>query len=598
MHFLRSIFLLVLAALLAGGCSLSQKKIRDVDARVNASREIGLACLPGKIDRCAATSPLRELGKVNTIGGRHHLTLVEFGEDALVLRIHMIRAAQRYIELQNFILRGDETGLLVLNELLDAARRGVKVRLLLDQMFSFSDAQYLVRLAMAHVNLEIRFYNPSFHKAKMAKHDWISGIACCFRRVNQRMHNKLLVIDDVVGVIGGRNIADRYFDYDTSYDFKDRDVVVFGATARTMRGSFDWFWEAPFTVPVQHLRDVAAEILRKGSVREEPFQPAQRLLPLLQKVRDSGYLSDVFVKQAFEIERLQYFSDLPRKHAVPEEPVSQQVTRQLYDLILSARHSVVIQSPYLVLSRKARKVFRQLRDDNPDIELIFSTNSLASTDADTVYANTHRHKKRYVEGLGFRMYELKPFPLDAPDFFPRWPELLKEKRQGIKSKAVVSGDNSLMPMPAPRVGLHSKSLVVDGKVALIGSHNFDPRSEGFNTENGLIVWDELFARTLQRLILKDIEPGNSWVVAMKPDEEQAKTALEPVPKTIPEFKPWSYSSTSVYELAEGKEPVPPESPDFYRHYYAVGSFPEVVRTRRQITVVFLSSFFFFLEPIL
>jgi phosphatidylserine/phosphatidylglycerophosphate/cardiolipin synthase-like enzyme len=319
---------------------------------------------------------------------------------------------------------------------------------------------------------------------------------------------------------------------------------------------------------------------------------------MLQKVTDRGYLSSVFVEPAFKVDRLQYFSDLPRKHTVPDEPVFQPVTRQLYDLILSAQHSVIIQSPYLVLSRRARKVFRQLRNKNPDIELVFSTNSLASTDADTVYANTHRHKKRYVEDLGFLMYELKPFPLDAPAFFPRWPELLREKRQGIESKAIVSGDNSLMPMPAPRVGLHSKSLVVDGKVAMIGSHNFDPRSEGFNTENGLIVWDESFAETLQQLILKDIEPGNSWVVAMKPDKEQAKTALAPVPKTIPEFKPWSYSSTSVYELAEGKEPVPPGSPDFYRNYYAVGSFPEVVRTRRQVTVVFLSSFFFFLEPIL
>ena len=85
---------------------------------------------------------------------------------------------------------------------------------------------------------------------------------------------------------------------------------------------------------------------------------------------------------------------------------------------------------------------------------------------------------------------------------------------------------------------------------------------------------------------------------MKPDGDQAETAIEPVAKTIPEFKPWSYGSTSVYELAPGKEAVPPDSPDFYRNYYAVGAFPEVVRTRRQVTVLFLGSFFFFLEPIL
>ncbi len=163
---------------------------------------------------------------------------------------------------------------------------------------------------------------------------------------------------------------------------------------------------------------------------------------------------------------------------------------------------------------------------------------------------------------------------------------------------MVSGDDSTIPMPSPRVGLHSKSFVVDGRVAMIGSHNFDPRSEGFNTENGLIVWDETFARKLEQLIRRDIEPQNSWVVAMKPDRVQESTAIGPVPKTIPEFKPWSYGSTSVYELAPGREPVPPDSPEFYMNYYEVGSFPEVIRTRRQVTVLFLASFFFFLEPIL
>ena len=584
--------------LLLPACSLSAKKVRAVDIKVADQQENGLTCFPRDIDRCAVSSPVLELGRAATTEGRHHLTLVEYGEDALKLRIHMIRAAQRYIELQNFILRGDDTGVLILNELLDAARRGVKVRLLLDQMFSFSDVEYLVRLTMAHANFEIRFYNPSFYKAKMAKHDWLSGMACCFRRVNQRMHNKLLVVDDMVGLLGGRNIADRYFDYDTNYDFKDRDVVVYGETAREMRESFDWFWNGRKTIPVQHLRDVAAELLNGEPTSLQSFQPALRLLPLLEQVGNLQHMKELFVAPAFEVEHLEYFSDLPRKHEFPGDVLPNDTSRRLYDVLTSARHSVVIQSPYMVLSRQVRDLFSSLREQNPDIELVFSTNSLASTDADTVYANTHRHKKRYVEGLGFELYELKPYPVDAPEFFPRWPELIEEKKQGVASKSVVSGDNSLIPMPAPRVGLHSKSFVIDGRVAMVGSHNFDPRSEGFNTENGLIVWDQRFAQVLEQLIRRDIEPQNSWIVAVKPDREQKKTAIDPVPKTIPEFKPWSYSSTSVYELAPGKEPVPPKSPEFYRSYYAVGSFPEVIRTRRQVTVLFLGSFFFFLEPIL
>jgi phosphatidylserine/phosphatidylglycerophosphate/cardiolipin synthase-like enzyme len=594
----RKLLLTLVALSLISGCSLSAKKVRDVDRYVTARQETGLSCFPRDLDRCATPSPVLDLAIEADREGRYQLTLVESGEDALKLRIHMIRAARHYVDLQNFILRSDDTGQLILNELLNAARRGVKVRLLLDQMFSFSDVQYLLSLAMAHGNFEIRFYNPSFYKAKMANHDWINGMACCFRRVNQRMHNKLLVVDDLAGLIGGRNIADRYFDFDPNYDFKDRDVLVFGSTARAMRRSFDWFWFGHKTIPVQHLRDVAAELFKGDPGELQPYRPEARLMPLLEELDDEQHIRDLFVEPAMTVERLAYFSDLPRKHEIEESDAPGNITSELYEVLLSARQSVVIQSPYMVLSRRARDVFEELRQRNPDIELVFSTNSLASTDADTVYANTHRHKKRYVKTLGFQMYEFKPFPLDAPEFFPRWPALIAENKQGMVSKSVVSGDNSVIPMPAPRVGLHSKSFVVDGQVAMIGSHNFDPRSEGFNTENGLIVWDERFARKLEQLIRRDTEPQNSWVVALKPDKEQAKTALEPVQKTIPQFKPWSYGSTSLYELAPGRQAVPPGSPDFYRNYYEVGSFPDVIRTRRQVNVVFLASFFFFLEPVL
>jgi phosphatidylserine/phosphatidylglycerophosphate/cardiolipin synthase-like enzyme len=592
----RGIALALLVSLALGGCSLSAKKVEEVDRRVEQHQEYGIDCQFGT-DRCALPSPLLELGQADAKSGRHHVTLVEFGEDSLKLRLNLVRAARDRIDVQNFILRKDVTGELFLNALLEAARRGVRVRLLLDQMFSFSDAEYLTLLTMTHANLQVRFYNPTFYKAKMAKHDWLTGLACCFRRVNQRMHNKLHVVDDVVGVTGGRNIADRYFDFDTNYEFKDRDVVVFGTTAAEMRQSFDWFWESPKTVPVQHLRDVAAELLEADPGRLGEYEPPQRLRTILEEAYDAQRVSELFIEPAFEVERLRYFSDQPRKLAFENPQPEDDVTAVLSDVLFSARHSVLIQSPYMVLSKRARRVFGDLRKANPDIELVFSTNSLASTDADTVYANTHRHKDRYVQRFGFRMYEFKPFPGDAPDFFPRWPVLIEEKKNGVPSDSTVSGDDSTIPMPAPRVGLHSKSFVVDGRVAMIGSHNFDPRSEGFNTENGIIVWDEKFAAHLEALIRRDIEPQNSWVVAMKPRGEYAGDAL-PAPPGNGDYEPWPWGDTSVYELAPGMSPLPPGHPDFYRHYYPMGSFPEVVRTRRQLMVLLLGSFFFFLEPIL
>lgn len=585
--------------ILLSGCSLSPTRTARVDAAVQKSRAQALTCPAAARDACSENSPVLALADEDLEAGEHHVVLLENGEDALAIRIHLVRAATRTIDMQNFILRRDETGELLLNELIEAARRGVHVRVLLDQMFTVSDLRYLVKLTMAHENFEIRFYNPSFNKAKTDNRDWISGVACCFRRFNQRMHNKLLLVDDKVGIIGGRNVADRYFDYDTSYEFKDRDVMVFGSTGDEMRLYFDLFWEGRKSIPVQHLRDVAKVLLNGAPTQLKPYSPPARLLPLLQKVADEHYIRERFIDPAFKVKRLAYFSDLPRKIEAPADAVKKNITQELLYLLTQARRSVVIQSPYMVLSKQVRKIFRDLRVEHPEIELIFSTNSLASTDADTVYANTHKHKKRYVKKLGFAMYEFKPYPLDAPEFFPRWPQLLAEKAEGISSGSVVSGDNSTMPMPAPRVGLHAKSFVVDGTVAMVGSHNFDPRSEGYNTENGLIVWDRAFAQALEANILRDTEPQNSWVVAMKPDEETiAKLPLDTKGKVKPRYDSGLYGSTSLFELLPGKEPVPPGSPDFYLNYYSVGSFPEVIATRRQVNILFLGSFFGFLEPIL
>jgi len=594
----RNIIILLFVIMAASACSLSSHKVREVDAKVAAARASDLSCAPGDIDLCADPSSLLDLGRENIRFDRHHVTLIEYGEDALKLRLHLSRSARDYIDVQNFILRRDDTGELFLNELLAAARRGVKVRLLLDQMFTFSDLEYLVLLTMEHTNFEIRFYNPTFNKAKMSKSDWLSSMACCFRRVNQRMHNKLMVVDDLVGLTGGRNIADRYFDFDTNYEFKDRDILVYGRIAAEMRKSFDWFWEYEKSVPVQHLRDVANELLNGGETTLGTFRPATRLQPLLRDIEDGQHLEQLFVNTAYEVARIEYFSDRPRKAEFPEDSHKQDITTELHDVLSSARKSVVIQSPYMVLSKKARKIFKQLREDNPEIELVFSTNSLASTDADTVYANTHKHKKHYVKTLGFKMYEFKPYPVDAPQFFPRWSELIKEKGQGVSSKSVVSGDNSTIAMPAPRSGLHAKSFVVDGRVAMIGSHNFDPRSEGFNTENCLMIWDKAFAGDLERLIRRDTEPQNSWVVALKPDLNEVNGTIESISRTLPIFDLWPFHSTSVYELAPEGTQALPGTEEFYQNYISVGRFPDVIRTRRQVTVMFLSSFFGFIAPVL
>ncbi len=210
------------------------------------------------------------------------------------------------------------------------------------------------------------------------------------------------------------------------------------------------------------------------------------------------------------------FIDLP--HAGKSEGnIQANITDGLHAALAAAEQSVVIQSPYLVLSKRSRKLFKTLRKDHPDIEFLFSTNSLAATDAFSAYAFTYKHKKHYIKTLGFDVYEFRPYALDAAEFFPRMPQLiLEKKRVSTAAKYQRSEPNPTLEMPGPRSGLHAKSFVIDGFVSMVGSHNLDPRGEGFNTENGVIIYDKAFAAELEGSIRKDIEPGNSWVAAMKP----------------------------------------------------------------------------------
>jgi putative cardiolipin synthase len=448
----------------------------------------------------------------------------------------------------------------------------------------------------------VRLYNPIFNRAKTTKTSMFNSMTCCFKTTNQRMHSKLLVVDDVVGMTGGRNIADRYFDFDTDYDFKDREVLVYGPVAGEMRESFDLFWDSDVTEKIWHLRDVAPLIVADEADEADGYRPADRLLPMLESVEDNSEMHALFVRSAHHVGDIQYFYDFPHDKQ-SKDSLHANITDGLHAALSAAKTSVVIQSPYLVLSKRSRNMFKALRKENPDIELVFSTNSLAATDAYSAYSNTHKHKKHYVKTLGFDVYEFQPYPADLAEFFPRLPKLIAEKAQGINSGKIpaVSG-NPAKETPGPRSGLHAKSFVIDGHISMVGSHNLDPRGEGFNTENGVIIYDKEFAVELESSIRIDIKPGNSWVVAMKPKGAPVLSdingAIESFSRSLPIFDIWPYRSTSVYELIPGGTPMRPGAEGFHDNYRALGSFPEVVSRKRRWQVILISSFLGFITPVL
>ncbi|MGA9572996.1 MAG: phospholipase D family protein [Lysobacterales bacterium] len=599
---MRKIFYLIL--LLTAGCTTQvQPELRQaVDQKLAVQRSVELDCETPTGPFCAVQSPLVYLGKIDTLYRQQHATLVDIGENALKARLHLIRAATRSIQFQNFLFRKDQTGGLIMHELVQAAKRGVKVRILFDQLFTVSELDYLAGLALEHRNFEVRLYNPLFNRAKTNKYTMFGSVTCCFKKTNQRMHSKLVVVDDVVGMTGGRNIADRYFDFDTDYDFKDREVLVYGRVAREMHDSFDEFWDSKMTSEIGHLSDVAPLIAAELTPSLEEFKANERLEPLIRDVGNRQLMYELFVATAHPVDAIKYVYDSP--HGTSDaDHIHENITDGLHAELAAASQSVVIQSPYLVLSKRSRNLFKSLRKEHPQIRLLFSTNSLAATDAFSAYAFTYKHKKQYIKTLGFEVYEFRPYALDAAEFFPRMPELIREKKNGVNSgKIPAVGPNPTLEMPGPRTGLHAKSFVIDGYISMVGSHNLDPRGEGFNTENGVIIYDSEFADELQRSILRDTEPGNSWVAAMKPRGLPVLAgingALESFSRSLPIFDFWPYRSTTVYELKPGATPLPPGAEGFYQNYRPLGSFPEVISRKRRIQVILISSMLGFITPVL
>jgi len=462
---------------------LSAKKVRQVDEQVSVRQETGLTCFPRDLDRCAVPSPVLESAREADREGHHQLTLVEYGEDALKIRIHMIRAASRYIDLQNFILRGDETGKLVLNELLAAARRGVKVRLLLDQMFSFSDVEYLVHLTMAHSNFEIRFYNPSFYKAKMQNHDWINGMACCFRRVNQRMHNKAMIVDNQAAILGGRNIGDEYMGLHTAFNFHDLDVLCIGPVARQASEVFDIYWNSDWVMPVSALKLPTTQAERNDA----RVQLSRRLAetPSLERfsIAPRSWSAEIAALPGhLHIGKSRVETDVPESGAIRQEMIE-----VIYGLTMSARHELLIVNAYIIPAERAIGSLRTLKERGVTTKIL--TNSLASHDVPAVNSHYKQWRKPLLES-GVELYEM---------------------RHDAAIKPVVA---DTPPTHSEFMGLHSKAMVVDRERCYIGSMNFDPRSVNINSEMGVIVESRGLCDALAKLIERDTQPANSWQVQL------------------------------------------------------------------------------------
>ncbi len=430
--------------------------------------------------------------------------VLDKGQDSLLARAWLADHAKRSIEVQYFIWSSDNIGILASEALLRAAKRGVRVRVIVDDLLMDAPDKTLLALAL-HPNIDIRIYNP-VHSVGVPWKTRLLNLLSDFRGANQRMHDKTFIVDGELAITGGRNMADEYFDFDHEYNFRDRDVLVLGPTVGSMRTSFERFWASELTAPVEVLYDGFGLLRENVKVSDKEVQDIYRFMHAyaastenfedeIRKMIDA--MPARFPELAANIKwgEVRFISDEPGKNSGQSGLAGGGLsTKALAQLVEQAREEVLIQSPYLVLSDEAIALFA--RACSRGVKVRISTNSLASTDNIQAFSGYRNQREELLE-LGLEIHEYKPDPQIQKQIMQRY-EVMKEQ--------------------APIFALHAKTLVVDQSTVFIGTYNLDPRSENLNTEVGVVIHDPDQATFVRNSILTDISAENSWNAKDEPDQ--------------------------------------------------------------------------------
>lgn len=430
----------------------------------------------GPLDRLAADGP-----PAGTPPDASAFVLVDDGLDALAARVALIRSAQRTLDWQTYIWANDTTGQLLMRELLRAADRGVRVRLLLDDN-NTPGLDPLLNLLDAHPAIAVRLFNP-FPSRAARVFDWVSE----FPRLNRRMHNKLLVADGTVALLGGRNVGDVYFRASEDVYFDDTDLLLRGPVLAAAHASFERYWHSNWSYGVHGLLAPESDTSEALEARLQVAlaQPVAR--PWRTELRQSPVVRALLQPVgAWTWAPMTLLDDPPNKvsaTATAADGVGTGLFQRLEALFGGARESLDLVSAYFVPGEEGTQALTALARKGVQVRVL--TNSLATNDVVAAHVGYARHRQALIAG-GVSLLEQR-------------------------SDASVAGTAPPRPrLIASRASLHAKTFVVDAEDVFIGSLNLDARSSRLNTEVGVIVQSPALAAQLRWRL--DHDAGHAWQV--------------------------------------------------------------------------------------
>jgi putative cardiolipin synthase len=406
--------------------------------------------------------------------------------DAYVARAVLIEAADRTLDLQYYIVSNDQSVGYLIEKIISAADRGVRVRLLFDDLGTgLTDSQ--LWLLDSHPNIDVRLFNP---KGSL-------------RQLNHRMHNKTFIVDNVVGIVGGRNLADEYFGVREDSNFADMDVMAAGLIARDISKSFDLYWNSKWAVPYEYLslsRPGDEELKKSWEDLKEANKNAINSKYAVS-LRESDFMNRIINKNiSYCWARGYVLYDLPEKVSEKgSKKYNVNLMAKLLPLAVNTKSELILVSPYFVPNQTIVDVIGLLRSGG--IKVKIATNSLASTDVASVHSGYAKYRKALLED-GVELFEMRADP--------------SEKGRENRKKAMGSYKGSL----------HAKFYVYDRKAIFIGSRNLDSRSRDINTEIGIFIDSPEVASRAAKFFDATTGPEYCYILSLDKDSKLVWTTDE------------------------------------------------------------------------